>query len=459
MPYLSEDDSGVSVLGGPLSTTSVEPEPQLCPSCGSDDLGSSFCRACGATLKAAPDQSRFARPAVAANARTDAGKPATFGGADRAELYVEGEHTIAGPELHALREGARALMEPDVDPVGPASATTRVVPHAPMTPAAAPERLVVVGGSEPVPLSRLGLVNPEPEGGQSTRSTRGLRGLLHLGPGANERAELESAARLASSQRTIRQATWTRGVGVLVANRKGGVGKTPAALILGDVFGAVRGGSVCVMEVSDDPGALAFRAEGTPRAGIGELVRDVGRITSAGQLAGYTAPQTSFASVIGSVSDRPPLAGGDVIAVAGVIDEFYAIRVMDSGNQSTSSAFEGALEVADALVIPVLKSADSVLEAVALLERLRGLSSEAASLARTAVIIRLTDGRPENPKVTERLNELIQSTGVKYVYDVPFDPHIAERGEITLAKLAPATTLAFSEAAAGIVNALQTNVR
>lgn len=66
----------------------------------------------------------------------------------------------------------------------------------------------------------------------------------------------------------------TRAGSLLVANPKGGVGKTPTGILVGGALAAARSGSVCIMEVSDDPGALAFRAEGNPVRGLGELVRN-----------------------------------------------------------------------------------------------------------------------------------------------------------------------------------------
>ncbi|TFD85851.1 hypothetical protein E3T61_17145 [Cryobacterium lactosi] len=284
----------------------------------------------------------------------------------------------------------------------------------------------------------------------------GLRGLLsgigiRVAPGPVEQANRDSDARLRRDEELIRQATWTRAVGVLVANRKGGVGKTPVSLLLAGTLASIRGGSVCVVEVSDDPGSLTFRAEGSPHLGLGELMADVGSISSAGQLAGYTAPQTSFASVIGSVGDRPPLTRDHVAAVAAVIDEYYSIRVMDSGNQSSSSAFDGAIESADALVIPVLNSGDAVLEALALLDRLRRQGGRQAELADRAVILRLNDGRPQHPQVMERINRIIAGAGSSHVFEVPYDSHIAERGQLTLGKLDPATYRVFAATAAAIV--------
>src|SRR5690606_25634451 len=118
-------------------------------------------------------------------------------------------------------------------------------------------------------------------------------------------AAAERVASLEVARRVIRQATWTRAVSVLVGNPKGGTGKTPLALVLGGTLAAIRGGDVAIVEVSDDPGALGYRAEGTPRLGLGEFVRDLDDLTTKGQVTGYTAPQTSFASVVGTVEGHP----------------------------------------------------------------------------------------------------------------------------------------------------------
>ena len=284
-------------------------------------------------------------------------------------------------------------------------------------------------------------------------------GLLSLRPGSAEAQELSDADSRRGEETQIRQATWNRAVSILVANRKGGVGKTPTALILGGVLASIRGGSVAVLEVTDDPGALGYRAEGSPPRGLGELVRDVDSITSAGQLAGYTAPQTSFASVIASTGHRAHLTAANVIAVSGLIDEFYAIRVMDSGNQPTSSAFMGAVEVADVLVIPVLNAGDAVLEAVALLDHLRSSGPKGQTLADGAIVVRLTDGRPEDPKVMTRIDRVLTDANPAHVLHVPFDAHIAERGQITLATLEVPTVRAFTGIAERVVERLVATVR
>jgi MinD-like ATPase involved in chromosome partitioning or flagellar assembly len=301
----------------------------------------------------------------------------------------------------------------------------------------------------------------------STRMTgpapRGWRGRLnslgiHLPPSAAEAEAAALAEQRAEDERVIRQATWTRAVSILVANPKGGVGKTPTALLLGGVLAAIRGGSVCIMEVADDAGALTFRSEGNPRLGIGDLVRDAADIHSAGQFAGYTAPQTSFASVLGTVGPREQLTAKDVITISTLVDEYYAIRVMDSGNQPSSSAFHGALDTADLLVIPILNAGDAALEAISLITKLRAMGGKAARMTDRPIVLRSSDGRPENAHVIDRVDQILAEAGVTDSHTIPYDPHIAERGEITLANLSPATRHAFTAATAATIRSLQITV-
>jgi MinD-like ATPase involved in chromosome partitioning or flagellar assembly len=296
---------------------------------------------------------------------------------------------------------------------------------------------------------------PAPRGWRGRLNRLGLK----VSPSVAESKASAAAEQRAEDERVIRQATWTRAASILVANPKGGVGKTPTALLLGGVLAAIRGGSVCIMEVADDAGALTFRSEGNPRLGIGELVRDAAQIRSAGQLAGYTAPQTSFASVLGTVGTRKQLTADDVITLSTLVDEYYAIRVMDSGNQPSSSAFHGALETADLLVIPILNAGDAALEAISLITKLRAMGGKAARMADRAIVLRSSDGRPENALVIDRVDQILAEAGLTDSHTIPYDPHIAERGEITLANLSPATRHAFTAAAAATIRSLQVTVR
>lgn len=371
-----------------------------------------------------------------------------FGGGRRADLYTEEHDSPVVNSPVAVEVSAQAP-----DPIDTLSGVVVASAVGPFK----KSKSAVLNVFEPVSdLEGYIEVGPAKQGIQGlANSISG--GALKVQPGKGELGLRTQAALLMKDEEVIRQATWTRAVSILVANKKGNAGKTPTSVVLGGTIASIRGGSVAVMEVSDDRGQLTYRSEGSPMLGIGELVEAAATIESKGQLEGYTAPQTSFASIIGSTDGwRSPLNRAAVVDVAKVVDRYYSIRVMDSGNQYSSSAFAGAIETADALVIPTMNSADSIFDAIELLEFLKGHEDpHARALAATAVVIRLSDGRPEI-KVERHLKFLFEA-GVdpSRVYSVPVDSHIAERGQLTLSKLAPATRHAFTHAAAGVIRQLQ----
>lgn len=385
--------------------------------------------------------------------------PTPFSGAARAANYVEQDT----PPLSAPDSDPDDVeLDVDAEPVAPDvdadaegvqwSTDEEIVPPPAAPPGAALGRELSqdLAGA----WFASGITNGQ-EHARAARAQTGVRGVaakfgLPVAPSRREVREARDAQLLAEAETCVRQSTWPRAIGVLVANRKGGTGKTPVALCLAGTLATIRGGGVAVLEVSDDPGMLSLRAEGAPRVGLGELMRDAAQISSAGQLAAYTALQTSHAAVIGSVRPRPNLDGNTIVAIAKLIDTHYSIRVMDSGNVYTSSAFGAAVHTADVLVIPIADAADSVQDALALVGHLSGYP-EGQRLLSSAVIIRLRYIGATR-EIEARTDEAIAAMGVRRVVDVPEDPHIAERGEISLSKLHPRTRNAFLLAAASVVS-------
>ncbi|QZQ53762.1 hypothetical protein KZI27_01045 (plasmid) [Curtobacterium sp. TC1] len=302
----------------------------------------------------------------------------------------------------------------------------------------------------------------EAEVSTSEVAQSGFRGALNrfgfkLRPGAAEQQARERGAALESARAVILHSAFTRPVGVLIANPKGTSGKTPATLGLASAFAAVKGNGICALEVADDSGTLALRAEGTPQLDLGDLVRDIASIRSSGQLAGYAVQQSSFVDVFGSRpgESRPALTADDVVGVSRVIDEYYRFRFMDSGNVVTTGPFLGAIDVADVLVVPVMMARDSGLKAIEMLDGLIAAGGHAAELARNAVILRMTDGRPENSADRDDVVRYLEERGGARQFDIPFDAHIAERRDITWAKVSQATQDAFTFAAAEIVRVVR----
>jgi MinD-like ATPase involved in chromosome partitioning or flagellar assembly len=272
---------------------------------------------------------------------------------------------------------------------------------------------------------------------------RGTAGLVRPAPSAAERAHLEDTE-------AIRKFIWPGPFNVLVANKKGGVGRTPTALIIGGALAQIRGGGVCVFEASESAGTLSMRAEGstTAQRGLAELLTEISRVRNAATLAWFTQLQSSHAVVIGSVHDRDQLEGGHVAALRGLLDQYFPMTVADSGTVPDSSAFDACIDRADALVLPTTLAGDSVLGVLDTLTRVRDEGLRGDHLAATALIVITDDGRPVDPHRAAETRAVIDDLGVGAVVTVPHDPHIAAGTEICLGRLSTPSQRAWVHATA-----------
>jgi MinD-like ATPase involved in chromosome partitioning or flagellar assembly len=362
-----------------------------------------------------------------------------FSGARRADLYRESE----GPEATSPDPAGKAEPDAPADQPepGPAAAPTQESAAAP-----APVTRPALSGRTSVATQAPSEALPA-QWGWRARVRKSTAGLVKLAPDEEELAHRRAIT-------TIRQATWTRSVNVLVTNPKGGTGKTPTSLILAGILGDVRGGYVVAWEAAESIGSLSARAEGDPARGLAELLDSVGEIRSAGNIGGYTAPQTSHADVIGSITERPILDAGDIVAVRKVLDTYYRITVTDTGNNPGHPAFLAALRTADAAVLPCLVSIDAltgVEQALAVITR-----DGTGGLASRVVVVLGHDGGPEDREIAVALRQRLEELGVAAVLEVPFDPAIRAGGEITLSALSEASKRAWTAVAAAVAQSLRT---
>ena len=366
-----------------------------------------------------------------------------FVGARRADLYREAEEDLVPIEADDSLTGEPApspepqgeLPEDVIAPV-PAALESPV----PMEPGSGPVTTVGVPAvAETLPA----------QWGWRARVRKSTAGLVRLAPDEAELADRRAIT-------TIRQATWTRSVNVLVTNPKGGTGKTPTALILAGILGQVRGGYVVAWEAAESLGSLTRRAEGDPVRGLAELLGGVQRIRSAGNLGGYTAPQTSHADVIGSIEEREVLTAADVVAVRQILDTYYRMTVTDTGNNPGHEAYRAALRTADAAVLPCLVSIDALAGVEEALKVIRAAGQDWTDLASRVVIVLGHDGGPEDSDIAAALRQRLSELGVAAVVEVPFDPAIRLGGEITLSALSTASMRAWTAVAAAVVTSLRT---
>ncbi|KAA8881917.1 MinD/ParA family protein [Nocardia colli] len=282
------------------------------------------------------------------------------------------------------------------------------------------------------------------------RSTTGVRGALNkvgfnlgLSP-AEQRAEQRRA-------RIRRQLTTTYQIAVLSV--KGGVGRTTTAAALGSTFAELRPDRVAAIDANPDFGDLATR---TCRHPYGLTLRDLARssdVDAFSAVQSYASINDSDLAVLASpwtTESNEALSGGEYMAAAEILRRHYNLLLVDCGTGVLDSVTGTVLRTSDSVLIVTPATVGGVTGAVATLNWLNahGLYHLAARS-----IIAIVHQRPDKPLVEVETIENLFATVQRPTCVVPYDPHLAEGGEIDLRLLDSATGLAFEDIAAELSDA------
>jgi MinD-like ATPase involved in chromosome partitioning or flagellar assembly len=356
---------------------------------------------------------------------------------DPEATYVEPIHLPRAPQLPwpANQYGA---------PAGPAPGTQWPQP-APTGSAPRPEDLLVPDRPE---------VTDVP-------ATWGWRGRINrLSAGAIKRkakpAELEHRRAILDIQHGF-----SRPMTVVVIQPKGGAGKTPTTIGIAAALGAHRGGYVVGWDDNETRGTLAVRTvnRDSQRTTVWELLGALASFerpdARVGDL-GYYVRSQGEAQFDALVSDDHPgnmaqIGEDEFHRIHAVLQRFYRVIVIDTGNNVRSPNWQAAVNAADVVVIPSTYQRDVGYSGSWVLDHLMQTGRE--ELARHAVTV-LTAADPTTDSKVR--GELLSHFGTRTqdVVEIPFDEHIATGGPVHWAQLNESTRRAWTRAGAVVVGAL-----
>ena len=291
------------------------------------------------------------------------------------------------------------------------------------------------------------------------KATRGWRGLLGIGPSKREleeRADREAACQ-----------TFGRPVTIVVADPRGGSGKTTTSILLAGAFGNARGGGVLVLENHELRGTMHLR---TDAQGKDRTIRDLlgaqnyrgpsGEVIRIGDLSAYVRHQVAgqFDVMVSETKRDRALTSEEFESVHDLGSRFYSVVIVDTANDESAENWRAAVRRADALVVPLKWRNDYSLPAIEMLEELEASDDQRLrDLVRRTVVVASHNHGDLDSRCQQHLKPyFLQRT--KAVIEIEPDPHIAEGNVIQHDQLSAKTRRQSERLAAETARAVRASL-
>ncbi len=244
-------------------------------------------------------------------------------------------------------------------------------------------------------------------------------------------------------------------------NPKGGAAKTTGVLAAGHTFGTVRGGGVVAWDNNETRGTLGIRGtRGSHRNTTRELLEDLGRFKDVyqsriGDLGAFVRSQGDAHFDVLASDERPDVTGtiraDDFTEVHALLERFYRIILVDTGNNMRAENWLAAAEAADLLVVTSTVREDTGYSGLWMLDALQDAGM--VDLKRKCVTV-LSDPSPTvDAKLAADLVAVYEQR-TRAVYRVPYDPVLVAGSVVPYAELSRGTRMSWLEACAGMAAAL-----
>lgn len=292
-------------------------------------------------------------------------------------------------------------------------------------------------------------------------ATWGWRGRVRRWTGGLVKPAMGAKEQAYEADRALIQKDFDGPRTIAFVNPKGGAAKTTGVLAAGYTFGTVRGGGVIGWDNNETRGTLGIRgARSTHRNTTRELLEDVERFKDVyqsriGDLGAFVRSQGDAHFDVLASDERPDVTGvihaKDFAEVHSLLERFYRIILVDTGNNLRAENWLAAAEAADLLVVTSTVREDTGYSGLWMLDALQDAGYENLKYKTVTV---LSD---PSPKVDEGLvRDLTQvyEQRTRGVYRVPYDPALVSGSVVPYGDLSAATRRAWLRACAGMAAAL-----
>jgi putative peptide zinc metalloprotease protein len=309
-----------------------------------------------------------------------------------------------------------------------------------------------VTGSQPSaePTAEPGHEQPSPAA-EPEQGWRGLLFRLSRGAIAVQPGHLEARLRALEASAAAPIAGGGR---IAVLSRKGGVGKSTIALMLGHAL-AERRDHVLALDCNPEAGSLAHRIRRTTRHHARELLEHEHELRCAADVRSFAHRAPSGLEVVATPEDPERysalLDDDDVRRLLQLVEPHYEALCIDTGPNINHPATRAVLEAAEQVVVVVPPSIEGSRTAGATFEWLWANGHEELAARSVAVI---NAAAPPPPIDMHDLTTQLRPH-CRRMIQVPYDSHLAVGGEVDPGRLGKATRLAFLELAAAVVEGLQ----
>ncbi|NEW40660.1 AAA family ATPase [Nocardia cyriacigeorgica] len=287
------------------------------------------------------------------------------------------------------------------------------------------------------------------------RSNSGMRGALNkvgfnLGLSPAEQRTEDRRGRIRRQLNSTYQ--------IAMLSVKGGVGRTTTTATLGSTFASLRPDRVVAIDANPDFGDLSTR---TVRHPYGLTLRELARdpnLSAFSAVQSYTSINSSNLAVLASpwtTEANEALSGHEYGTGVEILRRHYNLLMVDCGTGVLDSATRTVLQTSDAVVVVTPATVGGVTGAVA---TLNWLSTHGLDRLIAKSIVAIVHHQPLKPTVDVEAIENLFATAQRPTCTLPYDPHLAEGGEIDLRLVAKETKLAFEELAAALADDFPTHL-